>query len=89
MATKTAYARAWGAEIRSRRELLKLSRRDLAEMVEVTPTMVGYWEQGRHAPSPRMQTVLVQTLGIDPVTMGSLILKGGGAEGNGGDRPAA
>ena len=77
MATKTAYAKAWGAEIRARRELLDLSRRDLADDVDVTPTMVGYWEQGRHAPSPRMQAILIRRLGIDPVTVGSLILKGG------------
>ena len=77
MATKTAYAKAWGAEIRARRELLDLSRRDLASDVKVTPTMVGYWEQGRHAPSPRMQALLIQRLGIDPVTVAKLVLKGG------------
>ena len=76
---KTAYARAWGAEIKARREQFELSRRDLAAIVEVTPTMVGFWEQGRHAPSPRMQALLIQRLGIDPVTVGKLALKGGEA----------
>jgi len=73
---KNPYAVAWGETIRAQRELAKLSRRDLAAEVEVTPTMVGFWEQGRHAPSPRMQALLIQKLGIDPVTVSKLVLKG-------------
>lgn len=76
---KNPYALAWGHEIRERRELFGLSRRDLAAQVDVTPTMVGFWEQGRHAPSPRMQALLIGKLGIDPVTVSKLILKGGEA----------
>ena len=73
------YAQAWGAEIKARRKMLDLSRRDLAEIVEVTPTMVGFWEQGRHAPAPRMQALLIRRLGIDPVTVSKLVLAGGDA----------
>ena len=76
MATNT-YAQAWGDEIRSRRKLLNLSRVELADMVGVTPTMVGFWEQGRHAPSSAMQATLIRNLGIDPVSIGKLILSGG------------
>jgi len=74
--TKNPYALAWGAEIKARRQMRGMSRTDLAAELEVTPTMVGFWEQGRHAPSAHAQAKLMRLLMIDPHTLAKLIQSG-------------
>lgn len=55
----------WGAAIKTARQDLGLSRAQLAIDVGVTASMVGMWETGKHAPSPRAQAVLRERLGLD------------------------
>ena len=73
---KNPYALAWGAEIKARRQMRGMSRSDLATKMKVTPTMVGFWEQGRHAPSAHAQAKLMRELMIDPHTLAKLIQSG-------------
>lgn len=66
-------AEAWGREIKARRELFSLTRIQLAEHLGVTRQIVRLWEKGEHAPGPKMQSHIIQYLGIDPVTVAKLM----------------
>lgn len=66
-------AKAWGQEIASRRKLFGYSRAELAAKLEVSREIVRQWEAGNHAPSPRMQSLLMGELHIDAMTVARLI----------------
>lgn len=75
-ATQHPVAEAWGAEIQRRRELAGWSRAQLADHVGVTRQMVRLWEEGEHAPSPKIQALLIDKLAIDASTIAQLIRDG-------------
>ena len=78
--TPNAVATAWGQAIQRQREhVMKMSRAELAGELDVSREMVRLWETGQHAPSSRMQSVLIAKLGIDPGTVARLIQAGAAA----------
>ena len=66
-------AQAWGQEIASRRKLFGYSRAELANKLDVSREIVRQWEAGNHAPSARMQSMLIEELRIDGATIARLI----------------
>jgi transcriptional regulator with XRE-family HTH domain len=48
--------------VQARREALGLSRKELAERVDVTPHTIRYWEKGERAPRPYMVARLARAL---------------------------
>lgn len=76
-------AAAWGEQIKAQRTLIyKMSRADLAAKLGVSRQMVRLWEEGVHAPSPRMQGALIRELGIHASVVAQLIQQGSAAAGN-------
>lgn len=74
--TAHPVAKAWGTEIERRRNIAGWSRAELADHVGVTRQMVRLWEEGEHAPSPKVQALLIDKLAIDVTTVAELIREG-------------
>jgi len=55
---------SFGAQIRATRLALKLTQRQAAEMLGVTITTLGNWENGRSAPWKKDMTDYLTKLGI-------------------------
>lgn len=59
-----ALRRQWGKAIAERRDLIGMTRHQLAEAVGVTDQAVGTWERGESSPSPARQVAIAHALGI-------------------------
>ena len=77
--TTNTVAKAWGAEIKRIRtsKPFNMTRSEMAGHLKVSRQTVRLWEEGVHAPSSQMQAVLIQKLGMDPVTVAKLISSSG------------
>lgn len=53
-----------GENIRRYRESAGLTQRQLAQALEVSPSAVGMYEQGRRAPDARTLAAIASTLGV-------------------------
>lgn len=54
--------RQWGERIRTARG--ELTQRQFAELLNVTPQAVSFWERGDTAPKPAMQYAIADALGV-------------------------
>src|ERR1039457_4989058 len=53
-----------GARIKEKRQQIKLSQKELAEKIEVTPSAINQYEKGDKIPSSEKIISLAKTLGI-------------------------
>ena len=60
-----ATTRLTGSQIREARKTKGWSQRKLAQYLDVTQTLVGFWEKGKRTPSPKMEVKLRKLLEIE------------------------
>lgn len=56
---------AFKDRVKEARKNLKLSQRDLAQMLGVSPQLVSFWELGKNSPSEKAMYGLMQALKVD------------------------
>ena len=61
-APRTPAHAAFAARLRVRMIRRGVSRLDLARLLDVSPTMVGYWRAGRYLPTPALAVLLSEEL---------------------------
>jgi transcriptional regulator with XRE-family HTH domain len=67
VAKDTAEAIQVGAELRARRKQLKLSRADIADVLDVTEGHVSNMEAGRRKPTNGFYRLIMLEAGIKPI----------------------
>ena len=63
--SKAATTRLSGDQIRNARNAKGWSQRKLAGLLDVTQTLIGFWEKGKRTPSPQTEAQLRELLQID------------------------
>lgn len=69
------YRRCIGAYIQKRREELRMTQRELGELVGVGPKAISAIEVGRQSPSPELSEEFAHALGLDPKWFGEFLFR--------------
>ena len=67
--SKTDWPKRFAESLRGRRERMKLSREQAAELMGVSVATVQHWETGFRAPSTRELPKIAEAYGVQPATL--------------------